>query len=122
MENNILETNFAVPRTLNAMAAKFFVKTSKVMEQSGWYLKEGSQVTGVKMIASGEKIRDVNYLIEKNPLPNGERTKAKDWYKMRGTATVTNGTETFSNCEIHWYQCANIGKVMFKIKVWGDRI
>ena len=122
MIENTLETSFTVPRTLSAMAAKFYVKTSKVMDQTGWYVKEGSSVTGVKVIASGQNIRDVNYLIENNPLPNGEKTKISDWYKVRGTATVTNGKETFINCEIHWYQCRNIGKIMFKVKVWGEKI
>ena len=42
--------------------------------------------------------------------------------KCRGTAIVTNGTETFINCEIHWYQCANVGKIEFKVKVWSDKV
>ena len=122
MNNDTIEVSFTLPRTLGAMAAKFYVKTSKVMAQSGWYLKEGSTVSGVKIIASGENIRDVNYLIEQNPLPNGQKTKAKDWYKVRGTATVTNDVETYVNCEVHWYQCKDIGKIMFKVKVWGDKL
>ena len=73
-------------------------------------------------ILQGEKIRDIKRLIRENPLPNGELTKAEDWYKVRGTAFVTNGIETFANCEIHWYQCENIGKIELKVKKLGDKI
>ena len=41
---------------------------------------------------------------------------------MRGTAIITNGAETFNGCEIHWYQCENVGKIEFKVKKWGDKI
>lgn len=48
-------------------------------------------------------------------MPNGEKTKVNDWYKVRGTAIVTDGVNE-SVEEIHWYQCKNIGKVEYKIK------
>ncbi len=102
------------------MAKQFHVKGTKPLREEGWTLKEGSTVTGVKVIAEGRKIRDVDFLIEKNSLPNGEKTKAEDWYKCRGTADVTNGETTIKNCEVHWYQCKNIGKIDFKVKRWGD--
>lgn len=73
----------------------------------------------MKVIAEGEKIRDVNRLIETYPLPNGTLTKAQDWYKCRGTAIITDGVKEIVK-EIHWYQCENIGKVEFKFKTWGD--
>ena len=73
----------------------------------------------MKVIASGEKIRDVQRLIRENPLPNGEKTQAQDWYKCRGTAVITNGIKERVT-EIHWYQCENIGKIEFKEKRWGD--
>ena len=113
------EKDFILPNTLGAMAKTFFVKTEKHLKQDEWFIKAGSKVTGVKVIAQGEKIRDVNYLIEKYPLPNGEYTKMKDWYKVRGTAVITNGTAERVE-EIHWYQCENIGKVEFKLKIRGD--
>ena len=70
---------------------------------------------GVKVIAQGEKIREVKRLIRDYPLPNDELTEAKDWYKVRGTAVISNGvTERIE--EIHWYQCENIGKVEYKLK------
>ncbi|MBR2216404.1 MAG: hypothetical protein IJ849_11720 [Selenomonadaceae bacterium] len=121
-ENSIIEPEFTVMRTLSAMAKKFYVKVPKPTREEDCYIKEGSTVTGVKVIASGNKIRDVNRLIEENPLPNGHRTKAQDWYKCRGTAEIVNGAKTYKNCEIHWYQCENIGKIEFKIKVWGDEV
>ena len=104
------------------MAKTFYVKVAKPIGQDNWYLKQGSTVTGVKVIAEGINIRSVQRLIEENPLPNGEKTKAKDWFKVRGTAIVTNGVETYIDCEIHWYQCDNIGKIDFKVKVWGDKV
>ena len=116
------EQEFLLPNTLSAMAKTFYVKTAKSLDQDNWYLKPGSKVTGVKVIAQGEKIRDIKRLIRENPLPNGELTKAEDWYKVRGTAFFTNGIETFVNCEIHWYQCENIGKIELKVKKWGDKI
>lgn len=45
-------------------------------------------MTGVKVIASGEKIKDIKRLVRENKLPNGRNTKVADWKKMRGTATV----------------------------------
>ncbi len=123
MDNQIkISEEFILPRDLSAMAKTFFVQTEKSLRQDGWFIKKGSTVTGVKVIAEGEKIHDIKRLIETFTLPNGEKTQAQNWYKCRGTAIITNGTETFANCEIHWYQCINIGKVDFKVKIWGEKI
>lgn len=111
---------FILPRDLSAMAKTFFVQTEKPLRDGEWFIKKGSKVTGVKVIAAGEKIRDVQRLIDENLLPNGEKTQAQDWYKCRGTAILTNGTEERVK-EIHWYQCENIGKIEFKEKKWGDK-
>ena len=119
-KNDIVEPEFDVMRSVGAMAKQFRVKGRKPLREDGWRLKEGSTVTGIKVIAEGQKIRDVNFLIEMYPLPNGEKTKASDWYKCRGTADVTNGEVTYRDCEVHWYQCKNIGKVDFKVKRWGE--
>ena len=113
---------FVLPQDLSAMAKTFFVETEKPLRDGEWFIKKGSKVTGVKVIAAGEKIRDVGRLIESYLLPNGAKTNAQDWYKCRGTAVITNGVETFVNCELHWYQCVNIGKLEFKVKVWGDKV
>ena len=117
-----ISEEFILPRDLSAMAKTFFVQTEKPLRDDEWFIKKGSTVTGVKVIAAGEQIRDVNRLVNNYLLQNGEKTKAQDWYKCRGTAIITNGTETFVNCEIHWYQCENIGKIEFKVKVWGDKV
>ena len=115
-----ISEEFILPRDLSAMAKTFFVQTEKpLIRKKNWFIKKGSTVTGVKVIAAGEKIREVQRLIETFPLPNGEKTQAQDWYKCRGTAIITDGTEEQIK-EIHWYQCANIGKVEFKTKEWGE--
>ena len=108
-----------MPRDLSAMAKTFFVQTEKSLLDDEWFIKKGSTVTGVKVIAAGEKIRDINRLINKYLLQNGEKTETQDWYKCRGTAIITNGIEE-KITEIHWYQCENIGKVEFKEKPRGD--
>lgn len=115
----IEEQEFLLPNTLSAMAKTFYVKVPKSLQQENFYIKPGSMVTGVKVIAQGSKIHDVQRLINTYPLPNGELTKINDWYKVRGTAVITNGKNEKIE-EIHWYQCENIGKVEFKLKVWGD--
>ncbi len=114
-----LDEEFILPRDLSAMAKTFFVQTEKPLRDNVFFIKKGSTVTGVKVIAAGEKIREVQRLIEKFPLPNGTLTKAQDWYKCRGTAIITNGIEEKVK-EIHWYQCENIGKVEFKTKERGE--
>ena len=113
---------FILPQDLSAMAKTFFVQTERPLRDGEWFIKKGSTVTGVTVIASGDKIRDVQRLIETYQLPNDKKTEVGDWLKCRGTATVTNGDETFSDCEIHWYQCVNVGKVEFKVKRWGDKV
>ena len=117
-----IEKDFILPNTLSEMAKTFYVKAEKVLKPQGWYIKPGSRVTGVKVIAQGEKIRDINRLRKTYLLPNGEVTKVEDWYKVRGTADVTNGIETYKKSEVHWYQCENIGKVEMKLKVLGDKV
>ena len=94
------EQEFLLPKTLSAMVHQGIV----IREQ------------GVKVIAQGEKIREVQALIKKYPLPNGELTEAKNWYKVRGTAVITDGKEERIE-EIHWYQCENIGKIEYKLKI-----
>ncbi len=102
------------------MAKRFYVDTgipARVDEDFDWYIKEGTTVTGIKIIASGLKIREVQRLINKYPLQNGHLTKAKNWYKVRGTGIITNGNVEIKT-ELHWYQCENIGRVEFKEKQW----
>ena len=111
----MFDENFVLPNTLSAMAKTFYVKAPKSLKQENLYIKPGSMVTGVKVIAQGEKIHDIKRLIRDYPLPNGELTKVENWYKVRGTAVVTDGKVERIE-EIHWYQCENIGKVEYKIK------
>ena len=110
-----IEKDFILPNTLSAMAKTFYVKVAKPLKDGKWFLKAGSQVTGIKVIAQGEKIREVQRLIKSYPLSNGKFTKVEDWYKVRGTAVITDGTKEIIT-EIHWYQCENVGKVEYKTK------
>lgn len=110
-----------VPRSLGAAAKKIYVKVPKDvrigLDQSGGLLKEGSYITGVLPIASGDKIRDVQRLIHSNPLPNGQLTQPSDWQKMRGDAVVIiDGVE--KDAEVHWYEGKNVGKIEYKVKYW----
>jgi len=112
--NSGITSDFRAPAGMGAMAERFYVKTGMKTVHDNWHIQEGSYVSGVKVIAQGTEIRDVGYLIKDYPLQNGKLTNAKDWYKMRGTAIITdNSIERM--CELHWYQCKNIGKVKFKV-------
>ena len=59
----MFEEEFIIPNTLSAMAKTFYVKAQKSLKQNDFYIKPGSMVTGVKVIAQSEKIRAVNRLI-----------------------------------------------------------
>lgn len=109
----IEKTPFYAFKSLSAAARKFFVEDEKTIKNTDYYIMPGTYVTGVKVISTGDKIREVDRLINTYKLPNGELTKVRDWYKVRGRADVTDGVRTFSR-EIHWYQAENIGKVEFK--------
>jgi hypothetical protein len=113
--NNGVTSDFQAPAGIGAMAERFHVKTGMKTQYDNWHIQEGSYVSGVKVIAKGTKINDIDRLINTYKLQNGSLTNPKDWYKVRGTAIVTdNNTERMT--ELHWYQCKNIGKVEFKVK------
>lgn len=110
----IEETPFKTGRSLGAMAKRFYVRNLKELREGDYYIKENTYVEGIKVIAHGEKIRDIKRLINQYTLPNGEKTKVKDWYKVRGRATIIDKNGNEEEREIHWYQADNIGKVEFK--------
>lgn len=110
---------FQIGRSLGAMAKRFYVKSALPLRDGVYYIKEGTEVTGVTVMTSGTKIREVERLMNDYPLPNGNLTHAKDWHKVAGKAIITNG-ELDRLAEVHWYQCKNIGKVEFKEKIRGD--
>ena len=113
--NNIENTKFYAPMSVGAMANKFYVDNpNKTIADTELYIKPGTYVTGVKVIAAGKEIKDIKRLIRDYPLPNGELTKVEDWFKVRGRATLTDDLGNEINREIHWYQGKNIGKVEFK--------
>ncbi len=124
-----IERDWITGRSVGAMAKKFHVDMEQSVktddDDSFVIIKEGTYVTGVKVIAQGANggkevkrgIDDIKRLVLQYPLPNGSLTSEKDWYKVRGTAILYNlETKEEKKAEIHWYQCKNIGKIEFKFK------
>ena len=110
-----------VPKSLGASARKFYVSTTKPVKEGNiakWSLVEGSEIKCVTIISKGNKIRDVDRLRDMYK-DKGRTTKIEDWEKVAGIGFVTNG-EKRRKCELHWYQCKNIGKIEFKVKKWID--
>ena len=113
-----LTDEFVLPRDLGAMAKTFFCRQKNRCATVIGSLKKAQPSPALKSLPPAKKIREVQRLIRENLLPNGEKTKAQDWYKCRGTAIVTDGIKEIVK-EIHWYQCENIGKIEFKTKERG---
>jgi hypothetical protein len=65
-------------------------------------------VSSVQTIATGSGIRERSRL---RKLYGRGR-----WLKRKGVAQVRLGTGEVALAEIHWYECAGIGKREFKIK------
>lgn len=125
----LIEQGFTTGRSVGAMAKRFHVdmpQTIKIEdEESSIIIKEGTDVTSVKVIAQGSSggkevkrgIDDIKRLVKQYTLQNGSLTSEKDWYKVRGTAILFDlETKVERKAEIHWYQCKDIGKVEFKFK------
>lgn len=125
----LIEQGFTTGRSVGAMAKRFHVdmpQTVKIEdEESSIIIKEGTDVTGVKVIAQGSSggkevkrgIDDIKRLVKQYTSQNGSLTSEKDWYKVRGTAILFDlETKVERKAEIHWYQCKDIGKVEFKFK------
>lgn len=111
----IESTPFIVREGVGAMARRFYIeKEIPIKDFDDIYIKPETYVEGVKVISYGNKIREVQRLIEEYKLPNGNLTKPEDWYKVRGSAVLTDGTNDLGKREIHWYQAKNVGKVEFK--------
>ena len=125
----LIEQGFTTGRSVGVMAKRFHVdmpQTVKIEdEESSIIIKEGTDVTSVKVIAQGSSggkevkrgIDDIKRLVKQYTLQNGSLTSEKDWYKVRGTAILFDlETKVERKAEIHWYQCKDIGKVEFKFK------
>lgn len=125
----LIEKGFTTGRSVGAMAKRFHVDMPHTVkmedEESSVIIKEGTDVTGVKVIAQGASggkevkrgIDDIKRLVKQYPLQNRSLTSEKDWYKVRGTAVLFDlVTKEEIKAEIHWYQCKDIGKVEFKFK------
>ena len=125
----LMEQGVTTERSVGAMAKRFHVdmpQTVKIEdEESSIIIKEGTDVTGLKVIAQGSSggkevkrgIDDIKRLVKQYTSQNGSLTSEKDWYKVRGTAILFDlETKVERKAEIHWYQCKDIGKVEFKFK------
>ena len=95
-------------------------KAKKDMDLKGdaGTIEKGTIITGTATIASGNGIKDIKRLIRDYPMQNGEKTKAEDWKKMRGTARIKTKDGLLKIAEVHYYQGKNIGKIEFKVKRW----
>ena len=87
-------------------------------EDDNAVLEIGSLVTCIWVIASGNKIKIVNELINNYKLPNGDLTSENDWQKVVGNGIVVLADGSKQKAEVHWYQCKNLGKKEFKVKKW----
>ncbi len=91
----------------------------KIQLDQSLSIKEDSRISRVKAIVKGDKIRNVERLVNEHPLQNGSSSSKKDWLKMRGTAIIVDEADgSEGKGEVHWYECKNIGKVEFKLKRW----
>jgi hypothetical protein len=113
--NSGIESDFRANTGMGAMAERFYVKTGMKTVHDRWHIQEGSYISGVKVIAQGTGINDIDRLVRTYHLQNDSLTNEKDWYKVRGTGIVTDN-DIERMVELHWYQCKNIGKVEFKVK------
>ena len=104
-----------IPNSLGAAANRIQVQKPTPTTDDGLWVKEVSYIDGVKAIARGNKIREVQGLIEEFKRLGNISTNVDDWRKMRGTGIVTDGDEEYK-VELHWYEAANVGKVKWKVK------
>lgn len=118
-ERRLQRLEEAKKKRLNDFIVKKEITVCDSNKNPVYKLKQNTKVTGIIVIASGEEIRDVQFLIEKYKLQDGTLTNAKDWQKVRGRGTVLIEELGEQSREIHWYQCKNIGKVELKIKERG---
>lgn len=123
-------TEWNVPKSLGASAKQYpiVVKYKKnggkerwkvSMKTKGnsptWYLKEGSVIKNIYTMDAGKDIDDIKRLKRLGKELYNKDSKTEDWKKRTGIARVTNGKEE-QTIVVHWYECANIGKLEFKEK------
>lgn len=99
-----------LPQSLSAMARDIYVKSDYPV-RGDYLIKRGSKITNVEVIAGKDvrrQIDDIRRLVREHG------GNAKDWQKVKGIATLSDG----SKIEAHWYQAKNVGKVEFKVKRW----
>jgi hypothetical protein len=71
-------------------------------------LKILGQLSGIKTIAVGSRIREIERL--RKVYGPGR------WRKRKGTARVRLPDGTVSRAEVHWYEAHGVGRREFKIK------
>ena len=92
---------------------KVDMKTS--LNNPKWYLKEGTKIKKIFTMDAGKDIKDIKRLIKVGKEVYNKDSKVEDWKKRTGIARVTNGKQE-RTIVVHWYECANIGKMEFKEK------
>lgn len=104
----------------NRKAYNIYVEKSIFIDDEDRWIKAGTKITGVVILAEGEQIREWRRLVEHYPLPNGLCSLPKDWSKLRGTAVMTDGEKEYI-AEVHWYQGKYAGKIEWKVKRYYQR-
>lgn len=92
------------------LARSFTTKKDIPLKDLGYKIPSGSTLSGIKVIASGQKIRELNrlnrmYRVNGNP---------EDWQKVRCTANVEGSDGTTEVREVHYYYHPNHGGVEYK--------
>lgn len=100
--------NIQLPHSLSDMAKPIYVKREFPVREN-LPIKQGSTITNVEVIAGKDVRRQIDDILR---LVREHGGKAKDWQKVKGHATLSDGTRA----EVHWYQAKNVGKVEFKVK------
>lgn len=106
-------------KTRDIHVKKYYgVKRNPLDREETYKIRPGSTITDVEVIAGKgvrAPIRDVARLVRENP-----GSIKRNWQKVKGRALSQDleGNDV-GKFEVHWYQCENIGKIEFKLKVWG---
>ena len=65
-------------------------KTKSGVAKETWLLPQSSEIENVQLIAASTKIKNIQSLINMNPLPDGSFSSPEDWKKLKGYATIYN--------------------------------
>lgn len=97
--NVVPEPNFRVP------GPPLSAGVPRINLGRDFYIREGSEITSVEVIARGRGIREVRGLVREF----GGR--AQGWSKRKGISEVVIPDGGISYKEVHWYQNSSVGKI-----------